>query len=134
MIVEADGAGHHMIKAPAEHEPVIPVHTNVVLFMISAEAINQPLSPEIAHRPERIAAIVGMNEGEILTPVRIANLMLHEQGGLKRIPEGAAVYLLITHASLERQAVVQEVATRVQSSARVAALYYSPQPSEWHAI
>jgi len=134
MVVEADGARHHMIKAPAEHEPVIPNHTNIVLLMMSAEAINQPLGPEVAHRPERIAAILDMNEGEILTPARIAKLMVHEQGGLKNIPGGAEVYLLITHASVERQAAIEEVAALVRSSSRVAAIYYSPQPTEWHAI
>jgi len=134
MIVEADGARHLMIKAPAKHEPVIASHTNIVLLMMSAEAIDQPLSSEIAHRPERIAAILGMNEGERLTPARIAKLMVHEQGGLKHIPESVVVYLLITHASVERQAGMQEVAALVQSSPRLAGIYYSPQPSEWYAI
>src|SRR5438874_3184367 len=73
VIVEADGARRRMIKAPAEHEPVIPIHTNVALLMMSAEAINKPLNAEVAHRPERIAALVGMNQGEILTPARIAS-------------------------------------------------------------
>lgn len=134
IIVEADGARHSMIKAPAEHEPVIPEHTNIAFLLMSAEAIDQPLSSEIAHRPERIAAIVGMNQEEILTPARIANLVLHEQGALKHIPETAAVYLFITHARAERQAAIQEIAGLVQSSLRVAAVCYSPQPREWHEI
>ena len=134
VIVEADGARHLMIKAPAEHEPVMPIRSNVVLVVMSAEAIYQPLNPAIAHRPERIAAIVGMKEGEILTPARIAKLVLHEQGGLKNVPDGADVYLLITHAAVERQAAVQEVAMLVQSSSRVADIYYSPQPLEWYAF
>src|SRR5205085_11288335 len=102
VIVEADGARNLMIKAPAEHEPVIPTHTNIALLIMSAEAINQPLSAELAHRPERIATILDMNQGEILTPTRIANLMLSEQGAMKNISETATVYLLITHATQER--------------------------------
>ena len=43
VIVEADGARHRMIKAPAEHEPVIPLQTNVALLLMSAEAINRAL-------------------------------------------------------------------------------------------
>jgi len=39
VLVEADGARHRMIKAPAEHEPVIPLQANVALLMMSAEAI-----------------------------------------------------------------------------------------------
>ncbi len=60
VIVEADGARHHMIKAPAEHEPVVPPQTNIALLVMSAEAINQPLNADIAHRPERIAAVLGI--------------------------------------------------------------------------
>ncbi len=133
IIVEADGARHRMIKAPAEHEPLIPTHTNLVLLMLSAEAINQTLNSEIAHRPERIAALLDMNQGEILTPTRIANLMLNEQGGLKHIPETAVTYLLITHATAQRQAAVQAIAALAQSSPRIAAAYYSVQPAEWFA-
>ncbi|MGZ3616964.1 MAG: selenium cofactor biosynthesis protein YqeC, partial [Ktedonobacteraceae bacterium] len=66
LIVEADGARHRMIKAPAKHEPVIPLQTNVALLMMSAEAINQPLSESIAHRPELVAKVTGINVGDIL--------------------------------------------------------------------
>src|SRR6266568_5876433 len=83
VIVEADGARHKMIKAPAEHEPVVPPETNVALLMMSAEAINQPLSAELAHRSERVAAVVGISQGEMLTPDRVARLMTSEQGGMK---------------------------------------------------
>src|SRR6516164_7049048 len=60
VIVEADGARHRMIKAPAEHEPVIPLQTNVALLLMSAEAMNQPLSEMIAHRPEMVAKVTGI--------------------------------------------------------------------------
>src|SRR5258708_28617171 len=57
VIVEADGARHRMIKAPAEHEPVIPTHTNIALLMMIAEAITQPLRPKVAIAPECIAPV-----------------------------------------------------------------------------
>src|SRR6266480_5780893 len=82
VIVEADGARHHMIKAPAEHEPVMPLQTNVALLMISAEAINQPLSDRIAHRPEQVATVAGINVGDVLSPAVIAKLVTKEQGGM----------------------------------------------------
>src|SRR5579859_639750 len=68
VIVEADGARHRMIKAPAVYEPVVPSQTNIALLVMSAAAINQPLGAEIAHRPERIAAVLGISQGDILTP------------------------------------------------------------------
>ncbi len=87
VIVEADGARHAMIKAPAEYEPVVPPQTNVALLLMSAEAINQPLNADIAHRPERIAAVLGIEQGDILTPQLIARLMTSPQGAMKHIPE-----------------------------------------------
>jgi probable selenium-dependent hydroxylase accessory protein YqeC len=133
VIVEADGARHRMIKAPAEHEPVIPVHTNIAFVMMSAGAINQPLSAEVAHRPERIASVVDMSLGEILTPIRIARLVTSEQGALKHIPEEATTYLLITHASLTSQGALKELVSLVRTSPQVAGVLCSEKPGEWFA-
>jgi len=130
VIVEADGARHRMIKAPAEHEPVIPVHTNIALLMMSAGAINQPLSAEVAHRPERIASVVDMSLGEILTPIRIARLVTSEQGALKHIPKDATTYLLITRASLTSQDTLKELVSLVRTSPRVAGVLCSERPGE----
>ena len=133
VIVEADGARHRMIKASAEHEPVIPTHTNIALLMMSAGAINRPLSAEVAHRPERITSIVDMSLGEILTPIRIARLVTSEQGALKHIPKDATTYLLITHASLTSQDALKELVSLVRTSPRVAGVLCSEKPGEWFA-
>src|SRR5438552_3661668 len=109
VIVEADGARHRMIKAPAEHEPVIPLRTNVALLMISAEAINQPLSDRIAHRPQQVATVAGINVGDVLSPAVIARLITSERGGLKHIPETSSAYLLITHASMAQKVAIREL-------------------------
>ncbi len=69
VIVEADGARHAMVKAPAAHEPVVPPQTNVALLLMSAAAIDQPLEATVAHRPERIAAVLGIHR-EIYSPPR----------------------------------------------------------------
>src|SRR5436305_8100233 len=119
VIVEADGARHKMIKAPAEHEPVVPPQTNVALLMVSAEAINQPLNEKIAHRPERVAAVLGINQGDILTPALVAGLMMSEEGGMKNIPEMAKVYVLITHVMDGGWDGVLEMASLVRGSAKV---------------
>jgi len=134
VIVEADGARHKMIKAPAEHEPVVPPETNVALLMMSAEAINQPLSGEIAHRPERVAAVLGINQGDILTPVLVARLMMSEEGGMKNIPEGAMVYLLITHVIEERWGAVQSLVSLLHNSLWLFKVFCSRRPGQWFAI
>src|SRR6266852_6041187 len=133
VIVEADGARHRMITAPAEHEPVIPLRTNVALLLISAEAFNQPLSAEIAHRPEHIARVTGISKGDILSPAVIARLITREQGSLKHIPKTSSVYLLITHASIFHKETIRELASLVRRSPRVAGVLSSEMPGVWFA-
>ena len=134
VIVEADGARHRMIKAPAEHEPVIPLQTNIALLLMSAEAINQPLSDRIAHRPERVAKVIGINEGDLLSPAVIAKLMTSEQGALKHIPETATTYLLITHASMPQKAAIRDLVNLVRFSPRIVGALSSDKPGEWVAV
>jgi probable selenium-dependent hydroxylase accessory protein YqeC len=131
VIIEADGARHRMIKAPADYEPVVPTETNVALLLMSAEAIMRPLSEEIAHRPERIAAITGIQMGDTLTPDVIAQLMTSEQGALKGVPATARAYLLVTHGTPERREVVRELAGRVREPARIAGTLYSEVAGVW---
>lgn len=131
VIIEADGARHRMIKAPADYEPVVPPETNVALLLMSAEAINQPLTGEIAHRPERIAAVTGINVGDLLAPVVIARLMTSEQSGVKGIPETAKIYLLVTHVTLERREAVSELTALVRDSARITGVLYSGEAGVW---
>ncbi len=134
VIMEADGARHRAIKAPAEYEPVVPSETNMALLLMSAEAINQPLSEAIAHRPERIAAVTGINVGDVLTPEVVARLVMSDLGALKSIPETARAYLLITHATIERREVVLELAGRVRDSGRINGTLYSKEAGVWFVV
>jgi probable selenium-dependent hydroxylase accessory protein YqeC len=134
VIVEADGARHRMIKAPVEHEPVIPFRTNLAFLLMSAEAINQPVSTEIAHRPERIASVLGIGQGDILTPERVARLMTSEQGAMKNIPEQTTIYLLITHVAIKQHDAVQELISLVHHSHRLARVVCSAEPGNWFLL
>lgn len=134
VIVEADGAHHHMIKAPAEYEPVVPPQTNVALLLMSAEAINQPLNADIAHRSERIATVLGIQQGDILTPHHIARLMTGPQGAMKNIPGQAAIHLLITHVSPNELSVAQEVASLVRSLLQDMQVLGSASPGKWFML
>ncbi len=134
VIVEADGARHHMLKAPAEHEPVIPSQTTIVLVMLSAEALNQPLSADVAHRPERVTAVVDMELGEALTPARVARLLLSGQGGMKSVGS-ATVYTLVTHVSEDRQDAVRELARLLLGGGpRVTSVLGSERAGDWWLV
>jgi probable selenium-dependent hydroxylase accessory protein YqeC len=131
VIVEADGARHRMIKAPAEHEPVIPLQANIALLLMSAEAMNQPLSDRIAHRPELVAKVTGIHMGDVLSPAVIARLITSEQGALKYIPKTATAHLLITHASMSQKAAIRELVYCVRSSPCLVNVLSSDKPGEW---
>jgi probable selenium-dependent hydroxylase accessory protein YqeC len=131
VIVEADGARGRLIKAPATHEPVIPPQSNVVLMMMSAAAINSPLSENIAHRPEHMAALLGISQGDLLTPESIARLVASEQGGMKYIPAQARVYLLITGATDDRLEAVHQLSNLLRSVPRLAGVLCSAEIGVW---
>lgn len=134
VIVEADGARHLKIKAPAAHEPVLPEQVSLVFLLLSAQALNQPLSEAIAHRPEILASLAGIASGDLLTPAAVARLLLHPQGGLKQVPQSAEVSVLVTHATPERLAAVTTLAQLVQAAPRVHALYHAQRPEAWQRI
>jgi len=95
VVVEADGAAGMAIKAPADHEPVIPSASTTVVVVASITAVGRPISA-VAHRPERVADLVGTHPGDLLTLDGVAAVLLHPAGGLKGVPEGARVVMVTT--------------------------------------
>ncbi len=80
--VKADGARMRWIKAPADGEPVLVPRADVIIPVISARAIGEPLSERVAHRIEQVETVTGTAQGEILTPESIARLLVSDAGAL----------------------------------------------------
>ena len=95
IIVEADGALKLPLKAPGEHEPVIPSATTLLVPIVGIDALRKPLNEETAFRPERIAELTGTKLGAPITPHLIASLIVHPQGLCKGVPSGARITPLI---------------------------------------
>jgi molybdenum cofactor cytidylyltransferase len=95
VLVEADGARGLPIKAPAAHEPVIPPSATHVLAIAGIEALGEPLSAEIAHRPAQIAALLGIAPQTPLNPGHMALLLGDARAGRKGVPENARFYPFI---------------------------------------
>ncbi len=91
VLVEADGARGHSVKAPAAYEPVIPASTTLLIPVLGVDAVGQPLTSAIAHRPRRVAALLGVKRRTLLTPGLLGALLVHAQGGLKSAPAGARI-------------------------------------------
>ncbi len=89
VLVEADGARGRSLKAPAEHEPVIPPSATVVVAVAAMDALGQPLSERTVHRADRVAEILNAPLGSPLSADHVAGLLAHPQGGRKGVPPAA---------------------------------------------
>ncbi len=95
VVIEADGARGHPAKAPADHEPVIPGATTLLVAVIGADALERVIADQ-CHRPLRVAAVVGCRPYERLTPERAATLLTSDRGGRKGMPDGARFAVVVT--------------------------------------
>ncbi|MCU0502685.1 MAG: selenium cofactor biosynthesis protein YqeC [Anaerolineae bacterium] len=89
VIVEADGSRRLPFKAPAQHEPVIPIGTTVLVPVVGLDVVGKPLVAGQVHRPELVAALSGAKLGDPVTPEMMAAVLAHPEGGAKGLPPGA---------------------------------------------
>lgn len=102
--VEADGSRMRPVKAPADHEPVIPPETNHVVVVAGADALSAPIS-QIAHRPERVSRLTGLAMDQVLTAEALANLLASPEAGRKSVPRGASFSILLNKVETGEQKV-----------------------------
>jgi molybdenum cofactor cytidylyltransferase len=110
VIIEADGARMKPFKAPAQHEPVIPSCTTLVVPMAGIEAVGRPLDAASVHRPERIAALAGGALGDPITPEMVATVLAHPEGGRRGVPPSARVVPLLNKVETGELATARQVA------------------------
>ncbi|MCB8987368.1 MAG: putative selenium-dependent hydroxylase accessory protein YqeC [Ardenticatenaceae bacterium] len=124
VVVEADGSRMRPIKAPADHEPVVPAETTLLAPVAGIDALDGPLQ-EVAHRPERVRALLADAEpGAVvdgrLTAVGLAHLLAHPQGGLKGAPECAQIVPLINKVeTAEQHTAARQAAYQILRQARI---------------
>ena len=116
VLVEADGARQHPFKAPREGEPVIPASCTVVIGVVGIDVLGGRLS-DVAHRPERVAALLDRPLDAILDVDAVASVIVHPRGTAKDVPPSARYVVLINKAdgdaSLEAaRGLAQELMTR----------------------
>lgn len=92
---EADGSRMRPFKAPASHEPVIPVSTSLVVPVVGLDVLEQPLDDAFVHRAELVSRLSGIPLGQPLTPTALAAVLSHPAGGLKNVPPPARVIPLL---------------------------------------
>ena len=123
LINEADGSRRLPFKAPSEHEPVIPPETTLVVPVVGADVLGAPLDDAHVHRLERVRAITGASAGARVTPEIVARVLAHPLGGLKSVPAGARVVVVINKVDLlDDRELARETAERVLQEAAIASV------------
>lgn len=98
LLIEADGSRRRPLKAPAEHEPVIPNFVQGVVVIAGLTGLGKPLTEEHVHRPEIFTRLSGLKRGAEISPQGLARLLTHPLGGLKGIPANARRIALLNQA------------------------------------
>ena len=94
VLAEADGARHRPIKGTADHEPLMPEATTLVVAVGNIQAFGTPVDEEHVHRPEAFSALTGIGPGQSITARAFALALA--QGSLGKTPPGARTAALIT--------------------------------------
>ncbi|GAB4528019.1 MAG: molybdenum cofactor cytidylyltransferase [Anaerolineales bacterium] len=133
LFIEADGARQRPLKAPAPHEPNLPLplpspfgrgaggegdlplpppspfgrgaggEGRVHLVFAGLSALGQPLDAAHVHRAEIFARLSGLAPGAPVTVEALAAVLTHPEGGLKRTPPGARRVAVLTQAVTPEQ-------------------------------
>ena len=98
VVVEADGSRGKPFKAPLDYEPVIPSSTTVLVACVGARALGAIIDVQ-CQRPDRVADVAGCLVSDVLTPGRLAAVLLSDQGSRKGLPAGARFVVLINQAT-----------------------------------
>jgi probable selenium-dependent hydroxylase accessory protein YqeC len=98
ILVEADGSRQKPIKAPADHEPVIPNGTTKVVGVIGLDALGRQICSDSVHRPEHFRHLTGRSIGDRIDEEMVAKLILAPEGLFKSVPDGARNYVLFNKA------------------------------------
>jgi len=98
MLIEADGAKHRTLKAPAAFEPVVPEWVDCVVEVAGLGGLDKPLDSEIVHRPEIFSNLSHRPMGERIGVEDLVAVLGSEKGGLKGIPASAQRMLFLNQA------------------------------------
>lgn len=87
LLIEADGSRGIPIKAPYEHEPLIPEWVNHVIVVCGLSVIGKPASEETIYNANAFLKMVKGKSGESISPSHILEVLLNHKGGRKNIAD-----------------------------------------------
>jgi len=100
IIVEADGAAHKSLKAPAAHEPVIPLASDICIGIMGLDAIQRPLNEANVHRHEIFSKITRLAPGAPITPKHMVRIATAPNGLFKGTPPDSKMAILLNKSDI----------------------------------
>jgi probable selenium-dependent hydroxylase accessory protein YqeC len=134
VLVEADGARQMPLKAPGEHEPLIPHGADLVVPVVGLDALGRPIEEGSVHRPELLRRLT---TSSTVTPRVIADVIASDAGGMKCVPAGAQVCPMLNKLDTVTPEAAREVASAVlarRPDRIVRLLLTSLHTSEYHLV
>ena len=115
IIVEADGAAGRPLKAPADHEPVIPSSSGWLVGVVGLSAVGKPLCEERVFRTEIFSFLSGLPQGAAITAEAVAAVLVHARGILKGAPSPCRRVAFLNQAdTVKRKAAGLQVVRSLQ--------------------
>jgi probable selenium-dependent hydroxylase accessory protein YqeC len=119
VLVEADGARKLPLKAPAEHEPVVPEETRLVIAVAGLDGVGKILE-ETAFRPELFAALTGGKTDGAVSEEDVARVLSHPDGLRKQVNGGMRFCVLLNKADdAKRRSSALKIAKHLQQAGNV---------------
>jgi molybdenum cofactor cytidylyltransferase len=142
LLIEADGSRQKPLKAPADHEPVIPGFVETVVVSAGLSGLGKPLSEEFVHHAEIFSRLSGLKINSPITTGSLLRVLTHPTGGLKNIPaDSRRIALLNQTDTPELQACAKGMVEQILASydaVLIASLKpqttTSSQPPQVHAV
>jgi molybdenum cofactor cytidylyltransferase len=129
LLIEADGSRQRPVKAPGENEPALPSFVRQVCTVAGLSALGKPLNEEWVHRPEKFAALSGIEPGSAITVDGLVQVLNSPEGGLKNIPAGARRIVLLTQVDTDERCLDAGRLSRLLLPSYDAILAVSLQPA-----
>lgn len=128
VLIEADGSRGLPLKAPADHEPVLPACAALVVAVAGMTCAGQIIEVA-AHRPALYASLCGLYERAPVTPEAVACVLGHPHGQRKGVT-GRFSVVLNQADTPERLAFARTVAAHLESETIITALQAQPDFAE----
>lgn len=114
VLVEADGARARSLKVPADHEPVVPRSTTLMVVLAALDVLGHPLDERRVHRLERVVAAIGRPAGSIVDEDVVVAALAWPDGYPARVSRGVRAGVFLNKvAGADGQRAAERIARRL---------------------